>query len=583
MRLLRTTTFSLESFFDQRLPEYAILSHTWGDEEVTLQELQQEGSTMLLNALKTGIAKGQPLQDIQGVKNGFIKIVSCASQAEKDGLEYIWCDTCCIDKTNSAELSEAINSMYHWYKDRLCYAYLADVPHSPHHSLLERDSVFAKSRWFTRGWTLQELIAPSCLVFFDATWQPIGTRSDFRDFISEKTGIDRDVLDGEDPTLSSIAKRMSWASQRETTRVEDIAYCLMGLFGVNMPLLYGERQKAFLRLQEEIMKTSEDHSLFAWKKPVSQPDDMHCGLLASSPAHFSESRNIVPILQDGSHDNETQAPYSMTNRGINISLSMVEVVSSWKRTVLAFLDCKDTTDARGPLGIFLFCNERGYYRRCYAEKLIPAGTNTLGTIGRSLTRNIYVEQHGVAPRAEATALYKFHLPEMPEELLHCGFVLKVFPNQKTASWDAGTSILSCSRGLGAAVYIGRADGCGLIWLIGIDSYLRPRCIFDHTSDTRSKIGLFYNNKLELAPLLVSDRSSPNQKKTPYWDYWLPEWYKRYEKLDHVRTCASVQVPKFYHSKSEKISKKFTLMVGVTIEEEVVEGQKIFSIHFSKRN
>jgi hypothetical protein len=209
--------------------------------------------------------------------------------------------------------------MYHWYKDQLCYMYLADVP--LHTVSLGNDSPFAQSRWFTRGWTLQELIAPSSVVFFDNSWQLMGTRSEFGDFISEKTGIDTDVLDGKDPGLCSIAKRISWASYRETTRTEDIAYCLMGLFKVNMPLLYGERERAFVRLQEEIMKLYDDHSLFAWKMPAGDVDevDVRCGLLVSSPTYFSESRNIVPLLST-----ESAAPYFMTNRGISISLPILK-------------------------------------------------------------------------------------------------------------------------------------------------------------------------------------------------------------------------------------------------------------------
>ena len=258
MRLL-STTFKLEDFLDEEtIPRYAILSHRWEGEEITLQELQQKDVIILLNSIKTQVANGEPLYSFQNIKKCFLKIIGCALQAEKDGIGHIWCDTCCIDKTNSTELSEAINSMFHWYKDQLCYAYLGDVPHAGYHVSTERGSAFAKSLWFTRGWTLQELIAPSHVVFFDQTWQSIGTRSDFKDSIAEITGIDREVLDGGDPALCCIAKRMSWASRRETTRVEDLAYCLMGLFGVNMPLIYGERHKAFIRLQTEIMKYSDD-------------------------------------------------------------------------------------------------------------------------------------------------------------------------------------------------------------------------------------------------------------------------------------------------------------------------------------
>ncbi|KAF2494422.1 HET-domain-containing protein, partial [Lophium mytilinum] len=311
MRLLHTSTFEVKSFFDQNLPPYAILSHTWGNEEVTLRELQQETTA-----------------SIESTKKGFVKLVGCALQAERNGFSYIWCDTCCIDKTNSTELSEAINSMFYWYKNQLCYAYLDDVPHSPGGVSLEEDSAFARSRWFTRGWTLQELIAPRSVIFFDARWHPMGSRSQFSDFISDKTGIDRSVLNGQDPALSSIAKRMSWASRRQTTRIEDMAYSLIGLFGVNMPLLYGEREKAFLRLQEEIMKAIEDHSLFAWKTPalgfLETGSLLYSGLLATSPADFAESRNILPFQQEmGDGMDVSQPPYSMTNKGISISLPIL--------------------------------------------------------------------------------------------------------------------------------------------------------------------------------------------------------------------------------------------------------------------
>ena len=163
-------------------------------------------------------------------------------------------DLCCIDKTSSAELSEAINSMYRWYQESgVCYAYLADVP----------PNAFSKSRWFTRGWTLQELIAPSTVIFLDQKWQEIGTKSSLQRVISEITGIPTDILLGGDLEDASIAQRMSWASKRETTRVEDAAYCLMGIFSIHMPMLYGEGERAFIRLQEEIMRVSDDHSLFA--------------------------------------------------------------------------------------------------------------------------------------------------------------------------------------------------------------------------------------------------------------------------------------------------------------------------------
>ena len=381
MRLLSTFTFELESFFNENItPQYAILSHVWekdNKEEVTLQELQQKDANILLKSTKTRFVNGEPLNCFQNIKKGFLKTIGCAVQAEKDEIYYIWCDTCCIDKKDSTELSEAINSMFHWYKDQLCYAYLKDVPHAGDDVSTESDSVFAKSEWFTRGWTLQELIAPSHVVFFDQTWQLMGTRSGFKDSIAEITGIDRETLDGGDPALCCIAKRMSWASKRETSRIEDRAYSLMGLFGVNMPLIYGERHKAFIRLQTEIMKYSDDQSLFAWKIPTAA-DDVRCGLLASSPKWFAESCNISPFSCLVS-DYDTQPPFSMTSRGVSISLRIFQVecgpggVREHSRIFFATLDCQDVTDARGPLGVYLLRNEAGYYRRCYPQQLVPTG------------------------------------------------------------------------------------------------------------------------------------------------------------------------------------------------------------------
>ena len=221
MRLLNTKTVQLEEFNEADCPRYAILSHTWGNGEVTFQELQQE---------KT------PAQ-----KAGYEKIVKTCREALARGLNYAWVDTCCIDKSSSAELSEVINSMFRWYaKAEVCFAYLSDIRTGASFRKL------VESRWFTRGWTLQELIAPPMLLFFDNNWQLIGNRSAFRFLIASSTGIGADFL-RDDMTdihhrlgFASVAQRMSWAAKRNTTRVEDLAYCLLGIFDINMPLLYGE-------------------------------------------------------------------------------------------------------------------------------------------------------------------------------------------------------------------------------------------------------------------------------------------------------------------------------------------------------
>ncbi|KAH8593057.1 heterokaryon incompatibility protein-domain-containing protein [Bisporella sp. PMI_857] len=272
MRLLHTTNHKLEEFGAHELPLYAILSHTWEGNEITFQDI--EGANVIND------------ERCKKVRN------TCTVAADH-GFDYVWIDTCCIDKTSSAELSEAINSMYRWYQESgVCYAYLADVlSTADDHQSMARSSEFLNSKWFTRGWTLQELIAPSIVIFFDQKWREIGTKSSLRQPISKITGIPDSILLGDDDLeCASVAQRMSWASGRKTTRVEDRAYCLMGIFCVNMPLLYGEGERAFIRLQEEIIKVSDDRSLFAWES-----SDSSGGLLATSPAAFSNSSKIIPL------------------------------------------------------------------------------------------------------------------------------------------------------------------------------------------------------------------------------------------------------------------------------------------------
>ncbi|KAK0753788.1 heterokaryon incompatibility protein-domain-containing protein [Schizothecium vesticola] len=227
MWLINVHTLELEYFMGQNTPPYAILSHTWEDEEVTYQDMRQ-------------------LTPDTGTRNkqGFAKIRETCRLAASDGLRYAWVDTCCIDKSSSAELTEAINSMYRWYEDAaVCYAYLSDFDDSADETAL------AASRWFTRGWTLQELIAPENVTFWSRNWVKLGDKWDLNDCLHTITNIPARLLRGTSIVSDySIACRMSWAARRETTRVEDTAYCLLGLFNINMSLLYGEGSNAFYRL-----------------------------------------------------------------------------------------------------------------------------------------------------------------------------------------------------------------------------------------------------------------------------------------------------------------------------------------------
>jgi Heterokaryon incompatibility protein (HET) len=324
MRLLDSKTLELKEFPENEIPKYAILSHTWGEHEISFYDMKQGSAD---------------------AKAGYTKIEFSRAQAVADGLDYFWVDTCCIDKSSSAELSEAINSMYRWYQNaQICYAYLADVTADEEPQAAE--SAFAKSRWFTRGWTLQELIAPSNLVFYSTDWRKIATKSELRGMISQITGIEVAVLEGTDPDCFSIAQRMSWASKRSTTRIEDIAYCLLGIFGVNMALLYGEGERSFVRLQEEIMKVSDDHSLFAWKAKDSDPRTSR-GLLATSPEEFQDAGRIASY-----HDwTLNSLPYAMTNKGLRITLSLYQTKE--QNVYIATLNCLATNYGNESVAIFL--------------------------------------------------------------------------------------------------------------------------------------------------------------------------------------------------------------------------------------
>jgi hypothetical protein len=304
MRLINTSTLRFEQFLGSKKPPYAILSHTWGNEEVYYDETVN------------------PSQETRR-KAGFQKIERCCDIAREYGFSYAWIDTCCIDKRSSAELSEAINSMYRWYCDaEVCFAYIVDVDPVPvggeTDSSVDQIEAFKRSLWFSRGWTLQELIAPRKRVFFSNDWSLIHfsideTKGDTLDkLLTDITGINPDVLQHrESLTKICISERMSWASRRETTREEDIAYCLMGILMVNMPILYGEgSRRAFKRLQEEVMKNSFDYSLFAWPSRYAES-----GFLARSPADF------VDMPEIGHWSPSMLTPFQMTNLGLLIRVN----------------------------------------------------------------------------------------------------------------------------------------------------------------------------------------------------------------------------------------------------------------------
>ena len=311
MRLLNVHNRAFEEFYDSYIPPYAILSHRWGGNEVTFQQLESSNGVW---------------------GPGFEKIEGCCYQAKRRNRKYVWIDTCCIDKKSSAELSEAINSMYRWYAEaEECYAYLSDircdkdVDGKPDASSLTR---FENSNWFTRGWTLQELLAPRDVIFFDHRWITIGAKANLAKEISKATGIPEEYVHESDLEQASekpsVAMKMSWASRRQTSRKEDMAYCLLGIFDVNMPLLYGEGQKAFIRLQLEIIRKSDDESVFAWWFGLTPPF-FQGGMLALDPSWFANSGDI----RINKNPPENRRPYSMTNRGLELNVPYLRVHDVW--------------------------------------------------------------------------------------------------------------------------------------------------------------------------------------------------------------------------------------------------------------
>ncbi|KAE8149577.1 ankyrin repeat-containing domain protein [Aspergillus avenaceus] len=259
MRLLHTTerqtgNFAILEFTDDSIPRYSILSHTW------------EGGEK---------------------KDGYTKLQRCCHLAKAEGFDYVWIDSC------------SINSMYRWYQEaEMCYVYLADVP--------SRNS-FAESRWFTREWTLQELIVPRKLKFLDEEWTELGSKAELQQAISEYDYLECFI----------------------STRVEDRA-CSLGIFGVNIPLIYGERETAFIRLQEAIMRISDDHSLFAWKSPDSR-----------------DSHNIVRF----NPFDPFNTPFTATNTGINLKVRFMGIGP--RGLGLVILHCKEAGEEDRMIALYV--------------------------------------------------------------------------------------------------------------------------------------------------------------------------------------------------------------------------------------
>ena len=352
-------------FADDEATSYAILSHRWIGQEVDYDEVVELAK---MDADQQNEIRRRP---------GYQKILDSCRQAKDDGFKWLWVDTCCIDKRSSAELSEAINSMYRWYANSLvCYAYLHDTPGT--FSTVRDDRRYPNSNgwpeWFSRGWTLQEMIAPSNVQFFNKDWQCIGDKRMLSNTLSRITGVPSYILtDGLSSNRPCVAQIMSWAAFRTTTRVEDRAYSLMGLLDVNMPMLYGEGKKAFHRLQLEIIRTSNDQSIFAWD-PYAKIRRTG-SILADDPNLFQDCDEMELMDSDEFIEyfklripndkldlirEDRFSTFPITNRGIQIWLPLCPLVGS--RSVFeALLPCRcRPSDPPVPINLALW--NSNYYR-----------------------------------------------------------------------------------------------------------------------------------------------------------------------------------------------------------------------------
>ncbi len=326
MRLIHTKSLEIRLLDDlvrnnklEKNGEYAIVSHRWdlGDDDVfqKLDILHRKDRDIQQNK------QAEQAKELLRTSNHapISKIRLACSEARKDKIPYVWIDTCCIDKRDLRELSQAINSMFRWYKEaRVCYTYLFDVEFD------KQADQFKKSKWFTRGWTLQELLAPRELRFFDRDWNRLGTKETMLSQIEEATSIKRQYLEG-NFTGACIAEKMSWASGRTTTIRDDMAYSMLGIFGITMDVRYGEEEGAFLRLEEALVEKTQDESIFAWTIPPSHQGKISewpaLGLLAPWPSCFSDSGNLT--IESQKKKKRDGVGYSITKTGVKFAIPML--------------------------------------------------------------------------------------------------------------------------------------------------------------------------------------------------------------------------------------------------------------------
>jgi hypothetical protein len=294
IRLLNARTYQFREFHDN-IPPYAIFSHTWTEDEVTFQDFIDLKRSQFSHRPTEGF-EIQPLQKMKE-RTGYKKLSRFLSLfKDRKDLGWVWVDSCCIDKSSSAELSESIVSMFRWYQEAtVCIAYLSDVA---------RKEDLKEAKWFTRGWTLQELLAPREVVFYDHNYSQNWTRNELQNEIESITGISHILMEGP-IELDNVESDdvWTWSRGRKTTRPEDLAYCLLGLFGVSMAVIYGEGEKnAFRRLRLELPRAEQDRREEAETKAASLAKDQERLQVQRAQSELTRDKSVT--LKESNQKNE---------------------------------------------------------------------------------------------------------------------------------------------------------------------------------------------------------------------------------------------------------------------------------------
>ena len=386
-------------FLDDQVIDYAILSHRWTGPWQELDYNEVVGLAKMNKKERNEIRQ----------RDGYRKILQSCQLAQKDGCEWLWVDTCCLDKQSSAELSEAINSMYRWFENStICYVYLHDVPGDLLFPTVRNNERYYRSNgwpeWFSRAWTLQEMLAPRDVQFFNKDWHPIGDKRMLSSILEYITRVPQHILkEGLSSKRPCVAQIISWAADREASRAEDWAYSLMGLLDVNMPMLYGEGKKAFHRLQLEVIRTSNDQSIFAWG--CNERKARTGSILADDPSFFRDCNEMELMNQDEFIESlkerilEAELPsieddrlgiFPITNRGIQIWLFLCPRAGS-DSVFQAPLPCRSRPSGP-PVTIDVALWETNYYR--YTGSLHHEG-------GRLRLRQVFLRYQGT-PLCDST-------------------------------------------------------------------------------------------------------------------------------------------------------------------------------------